>query len=521
MDAGVVYHEMDGRKEGEMSSATEDGLVELENGNSSLSERDSRTMLTEHEEAFLLSGLEEIEGLMLDKEYQATLDMHDPVVKKNFQTIGQSNWLYHTLNRNKNIVTESDGPESPERDKTRGESSFSESLQENMSTSNYRRREAARNEGCDSDERDSESDKTKLAQFPWMGNTLLQILGDSFVTRLQETHPISTSKLLSDNVSLTNLSSTGHTEDEVYDEAESNNVECAECDNKDDLQEVPESTQYTSGHEDEETPLKTSSIIDIDYHLKQEEGKRDGIDPLKENVVEKEEAAKSKNFARSFTVQYSQTKDPIPIQPFLDIDNVELTERFKKIVSAFGDKQKTTFSKAPWLQNTSGEDEADSGGEICMDKMMTVIKRLDKVDNWFHYFMNALPMIGKGSNKAEYGELLTEMQEICPTGSGKITLNRFKIYHIKHLNGAPPPVEVEDRRPSWKRISLKWREKKRASDKLLKYFRAIAEAKKMHFTITRVFFPLLTLLILGTHIYVLSQESQRSHQLKFALQFDT
>ena len=39
-------------------------------------------------------------------------------------------------------------------------------------------------------------------------------------------------------------------EDKASDEAALNNMECAECDDKDDLQEVAESTQCTSGHED-------------------------------------------------------------------------------------------------------------------------------------------------------------------------------------------------------------------------------------------------------------------------------
>ena len=526
MDAGIVYHEMADREDGRMSRTVEDGLVESENG--STCEKGSRTMLSQQDEAFLLSGLEEIEGLLLIKEEdEATLDLHldvdDPEVKKNFQRIGQSNWLYDTLHRSKKKpyakVGECKERESPEQEQKRGESSNPDRLHENMPTKNY-----FNEEKCDSDEdlqsvseRCSESATPKLAQYPWMGNTLLQILGDSFVTRIQETHPVRTSKLLSDNITVSNFSSNRDTEDEAEDELIS--MKCEACDNKDDLQEGPKSTLNMTRNEDEEVPLITSSIIDIDDCLKQGEEKKDDTDPRKENFREKEEAVQTNQFSRSFTVQYSHTKDPLPIQPFLDIDNVELTERFKKIVSAFGDKQKNTLLKASWLPNTNGTDEADSTGEICMEKMMTVIKRLDMEDNWFHYFMNALPMIGNGGNKVEHEELLAEMKEICSTG--KITLNRFKIYHIKHLNQAPPPADVEDRRPSWKRISLKWREKKRASDKLQKYFRAIAEAKKLRFTRTRVFFPLLTLLSLGTHIYVLSQETQRSQQLKSALEFDT
>ena len=543
MDSGVVCHGMAEEEDGQTSWTVEDDLVGSENGDSSSStcEKYGRTMLSEQDEAFLLSGLEEIEGLFQQKEEdETTLDLHldvdDPEVKRSFQTIGQSNWLYDTLHRSKKKPDgkkgECEGRQTPERDQTKSESSTPERPHENMPTRNYFNEDAAQIEKCDSDadsvsERDCGSANIKLAQYPWMGNTLLQILGDSFVTRIQDTQPLRTNRRISDNSTVSNCSSNRDIVDEAEDELTS--IECEACDNTDDLQEGPESTLDVSGNGDEEVPLMTSSIIDIDDRLLQEEEeeKKDDTDPTEGNLGERNETIQSNQFSRyslntiRIQSQISRTQEPLAIQPFLDIDNVELTERFKKIVSAFGDKQKNTFSKAPWLPNTSGTDEADSAGEISMDKMMTVIKRLDMEDNWFHYFMNSLPMIGKGSNKVEHEELLAEMHEICPSGSGRITLTRFKIFHVKHLNQAPQPVKVEDRRPSWKRISLKWREKKRASDKLLKYFRAIAEAKKMNFTPTRVFFPLLTLLILGTHIFVLSQESQRSHQLQSALQFDT
>ena len=533
MDAGVVCLGLPDKEDGKTSWTIEDDLGGSEYSGGSTCERFSRTVLSEQDEEFLLSGLEEIQGLLLKKEEdEATtlnllLDEEDPEVKESFQTIGQSNWLYDTLHRDKMkpiaTVSEFEGQSGFQSENKRGAGSSPESVQEKKLTANYLHEEEAEIEKCESDvvelqlesETVSQSSYTKLPQYPWMSPALLHILGDSFVKRIQERHPTTTSKLLSDNVGLTKR----YTEDEGEDEL--TNIICGEeC--EDDLQTRLESTEGVNDLKVEEEPLMTSSILDIENHLiQEEEEKNDNIDPIEDNIEEKEEAGKPHEYSRRFTVQYSHTKEPLPVQPFLDIDNVELTERFRKIVSVFGDKQKNTFLKAPWLPNVSGTDEADSAGEISMEKMMTVIKRLDMEDNWFHYFMNSLPMIGKGSNKAEHEELLAEMQEICPTGSGRITLSRFKIYHAKHLNEARPPVQAEDRRPSWKRISLKWREKKRASDKLLKYFRAIAEAKKMTFTPTRVFFPVLVLLLMGIHIFVSSQESRRSRQFQFALQFDT
>merc|ERR1712130_1041516 len=78
MDAGIVYHEMADREDGRMSGTIEDGLVESEHGsNGSTCEKGSRTTLSQQDEAFLLSGLEGIEGLLLNKEEdEATLDLH-------------------------------------------------------------------------------------------------------------------------------------------------------------------------------------------------------------------------------------------------------------------------------------------------------------------------------------------------------------------------------------------------------------------------------------------------------------
>ena len=131
MDSGVVGHVMAEEEDGQTSWTVEDDLVGSENGessNSSTCEKYGRTMLSEQDEAFLLSGLEEIEGLFQQKEEdETTLDLHldvdDPEVKRNFQTIGQSNWLYDTLHRSKKKPDgekgECEGRQTPERDQTR------------------------------------------------------------------------------------------------------------------------------------------------------------------------------------------------------------------------------------------------------------------------------------------------------------------------------------------------------------------------------------------------------------------
>ena len=533
MEAGIAFREIPQKEEsGKMNLSFEDDLAHSDNLSCSTCERDIRPIPSEPNEACLLAGLSEIEleGLLMEKEEESTLnlDMDDPVIEENFQRISQSNWLFDTLHRTKvkpEIIEETkDLQNEGQLDQ------WKSSPTEECSDEGGVRNDSLAEETDVPEEVFSEEEisvvsekgptKTKLQQYPWMGDTLLQILGDSFVTRLQETKPALAPQRLSDGgVSVSFLSSTH----------ELASIESAESDDTSDSQKGRESTLDLNSPEaeEEQVPLLTSSIIDIDNILNQEEDKRE--DEGVEDGPKKEENAKETPAAaplphpyiRRLTLQHSQSPDPLPIQPFLDIDNTELTERFNKIVSAFGDKQRPSFTRAPWLPYLRPTEETDSGGDISMDKMMTVIKRLDREDNWFHYFMNALPMIGKRNNKEEHEELLAEMQDINPTGSGKITLNQFKIYNAKHLKQPPPPAQTEDRRPSWKRISLKWREKKRASDKLLKYFRAIAEAKKMTFTPTRVVFPLLVLLIMGIHIYVKSQESHRSHQLRDVLQFDT
>merc|ERR1712130_1064760 len=145
------------QEDGKMGWTIEDDLVKSENGSScssSTCERDPRTLLSEQEEAFLLSGLDEIEGLLQHKEEEeATLDLHldvdDPEVKRNFHKIGQSNWLYDTLHRSKKEpnanVSECKEQETPEPD---GESSTQKRLNENnQPTKNY-----STEEKCDGDE---------------------------------------------------------------------------------------------------------------------------------------------------------------------------------------------------------------------------------------------------------------------------------------------------------------------------------------------------------------------------------
>ena len=76
MDSGVVGHVMAEEEDGQTSWTVEDDLVGSENGdssNSSTCEKYGRTMLSEQDEAFLLSGLEEIEGLFQQKEEDETM----------------------------------------------------------------------------------------------------------------------------------------------------------------------------------------------------------------------------------------------------------------------------------------------------------------------------------------------------------------------------------------------------------------------------------------------------------------
>ena len=208
------------------------------------------------------------------------------------------------------------------------------------------------------------------------------------------------------------------------------------------------------------------------------------------------------SYQRRYTVQHSQTQEQLSAAAFLQMDSQLLSERYKKIVGVFGDKPKKSSECLNKLwQPKNPRDEADNqSGEICLDKMKAVIKRLDVEDNWFHYFMNALPVIGKGHTKEEQEDLLTELETIAD--DGKIPLTDFLFYTAKQITikNEKDSQKRSLRRESWRERSLKWRNKKPPGQKLLKYFTTIAESKKIYLTPTRVFFPFLVILQLILHV---------------------
>ena len=194
----------------------------------------------------------------------------------------------------------------------------------------------------------------------------------------------------------------------------------------------------------------------------------------------------------------------------LEQDFPEMEKQYRRIVWLLGHRQPS--SRLPWP--CGREEPGEEGREICLVKMAVVMARLDRVDNWFHYFMNVIPFQGRrGSTREEQAALIQELHSIAQgqgQASSTISLHQFKLYTVRHGSTrphTPPPHCSAGLKELWRSLSSQ----KSPQEKLMKYFKAIAEAKMVYITPSRIFFPQLSLLHLVLYIVLPYQDSHYLH----------
>jgi hypothetical protein len=176
-----------------------------------------------------------------------------------------------------------------------------------------------------------------------------------------------------------------------------------------------------------------------------------------------------------------------------------LTETFNKIVKVFGDCTKT------------GDETDASTGFISMKKMKQVIDRLDTDDNRFHYFMNTIPVLrgSSGIKEEEKRELLQQLDALvapqsqpeegktADTASTTISLRQYLKYAADQKGMQREKTVGKSLREM---LENKLRKNMYPGEKLLRYFKAIGEAKKIYISPTKIAIPLMSLLLLIFYI---------------------
>ena len=174
----------------------------------------------------------------------------------------------------------------------------------------------------------------------------------------------------------------------------------------------------------------------------------------------------------------------------LEQDNPAIEERYRKIVDILGDEALGSWISKKILQMPKDVPDAPGApNEIDFPKLKTVIKRLKNENSTImHTISNAIPVFGSNGNyKEEDKELFTELDMLETKHNNGMSMKEFKMYIAKNKESP-----------------------------LIKYFSAIAEAKKVYMSPTQVFIPLVALAIII--IYIL--QTSRTHLIQ-QLQFDT
>ena len=191
---------------------------------------------------------------------------------------------------------------------------------------------------------------------------------------------------------------------------------------------------------------------------------------------------------------------------YISIDKREAEQMFDNIQAVFGDapnelsiwqsmcsgsENKETNQNLP--DDIDGPLGAENGtvGVISMDKMEKVIRSIDTTSNPFHSFMNIIPGVFEHT-KDERKDLLDALTEIDTAQNNQMNLEEFKKF-----TGENELPKTTTR--TWKCISTKIEPTLSPNQKLLVYFKAIAESKKIYLKKTQVFMPGLIVILSVLH----------------------
>ena len=155
-------------------------------------------------------------------------------------------------------------------------------------------------------------------------------------------------------------------------------------------------------------------------------------------------------------------------QTLLGLDNRAMEETHRKIFDI--------LEGAPQAIKANDSSDTDEDKCINIEKLKKVIRQLEREETWLHHFTNIIPVVQQcGSRSAQREPFLKELDKIHVAKKGFLSMDEFKLYNASIIN--TPRVRDEDK-------------------KLLKFCEAIADAKKIYCYQTKLFVPILSLLLI-------------------------
>ena len=159
-------------------------------------------------------------------------------------------------------------------------------------------------------------------------------------------------------------------------------------------------------------------------------------------------------------------------QTLLGLDNKAMDETHKKIFDI--------LEGAPQaIKALTNDSSGDTDEDNCIDieKLKKVIRQLEREETWLHHFTNIIPVVQQcaTSRSAQREHFLRELDKIHVAKKGFMSRDEFKLYNASVVNA--PLVSDENK-------------------KVLKYCEAIADAKKIYCFQTKLFVPIISLLLI-------------------------
>ena len=180
-------------------------------------------------------------------------------------------------------------------------------------------------------------------------------------------------------------------------------------------------------------------------------------------------------------------------QTLLGLDNRAMEETHKKIFDILEGAPPQAIKAVANERGDTGEDDC-----IGIEKLKKVIRQLEREETWLHHFTNIIPVVqqcgASRTRSVQREHFLRELDKIHVAKKGFMSRDEFKLYNASMVNA--PLVSDEDK-------------------KLLKYFEAIADAKKIYCFQTKLFVPIISLLLITVFLFDFLELMNVDRHLRF------
>ena len=180
-------------------------------------------------------------------------------------------------------------------------------------------------------------------------------------------------------------------------------------------------------------------------------------------------------------------------QTLLGLDNRAMEETHKKIFDILEGAPPQAIKAVANERGDPGEDDC-----IGIEKLKKVIRQLEREETWLHHFTNIIPVVqqcgASRTRSVQREHFLRELDKIHVAKKGFMSRDEFKLYNASMVNA--PLVSDEDK-------------------KLLKYCEAIADAKKIYCFQTKLFVPIISLLLITVFLFDFLELMKVDRHLRF------